>query len=285
MFPLLYPLTKSGLYQPLTNGLTLIIIISRFALVKTKKCPKLGHYAIAVFSCTERTLRSPSSPTPYGLPKILHSVPSLIYILVILSLTAKNMIFVSAEQSHVQETIQLFKQIYNGTPKAYPNGYMLLFIPLLEGQQPTSKFRSKVLFNHSQFLGEEAAFSIGGLQDLKTMVKLKNGNTVPLRTLIKSIPASEGMSRPQLFMQVEPNITGIVTMVTFQKADSALVTARQKILESEIRQVIANGEEDNVFVCNEDGIWFGGVNKTRTGRILAKQQVDRSSLEYTKKIE
>jgi hypothetical protein len=25
------------------------------------------------------------------------------------------------------------------------------------------------------------------------------------------------MSRPQLFMQVEPNITGVVTMVTFQK--------------------------------------------------------------------
>jgi hypothetical protein len=94
------------------------------------------------------------------------------------------MIFVSAEQLRAKETIDLLKQIYDGTPKAYPNGYMLLFIPLMEGQQPSPEFRSKVLFNHLQFLGEEATSSIGGLQDLKTMIKLKNGNTVPLRTLI-----------------------------------------------------------------------------------------------------
>jgi hypothetical protein len=197
----------------------------------------------------------------------------------------KKMIFVSAEQSRAQETIDLFKQIYDGTPKAYPNGYMLLFIPLSEGQQPSPEFRSKVLFNHSQFLGDEAAFSFGGLQDLKTLIKLKNGTTVQLQTLLKSIPASKGMSRPQLFMQVEPNITGVVTMVTFQKIDSTHVIARQKSLESEIRQVIADGEEDKVFICDEDGLWYGGVNKTKTGRLLANQQADRSSLAYTKKLE
>jgi hypothetical protein len=93
------------------------------------------------------------------------------------------------------------------------------------------------------------------------------------------------MTRPQLFMQVEPNITGSVTMVTFQKVDLALVIARQKTLESEIRQVIADGEEDNVFICNEDGIWYDGVNKRKTGHIFASQQADRSSLEYTKKLD
>jgi hypothetical protein len=71
-----------------------------------------------------------------------------------------------------------------------------------------------------QFLGEEAAFSIGGFQDLKNIIKLQNGNSVSLRTLIKSIPASASMTRPQLFQHVEPNISGIVTMVTFQKQDS-----------------------------------------------------------------
>lgn len=93
------------------------------------------------------------------------------------------------------------------------------------------------------------------------------------------------MTRPQLFQHVEPNITGIVTMVTFQKQDSALVYAHQKTLEAEIQQVIADDEEHNVFVNDEDGIWFGRVNKTRTGCILATQQRDKSSLDYTKKIE
>jgi hypothetical protein len=39
------------------------------------------------------------------------------------------MIFVSAEQSKAIETIELLKTIYNGSPKVYPNGNMMLFIP------------------------------------------------------------------------------------------------------------------------------------------------------------
>jgi len=90
--------------------------------------------------------------------------------------------------------------------------------------------------------------------------------------------------RPQLFQQVEPKISGIVTMVTFQKQDHDLVYQCQNTLESEIRQIIAEGQEYNVFVDDADGIWFGGVNETKTGRILAAKQVDKSSLEYTKHI-
>jgi hypothetical protein len=93
------------------------------------------------------------------------------------------------------------------------------------------------------------------------------------------------MSRPQLFQHVEPNISGIIIMVTFQKQDSTHVIACQKTLEGEIRQVIAKGEDENVFVCNEEGIRFGGVNKTKTGRILAEQQKEKASLDHTKRIE
>lgn len=53
-------------------------------------------------------------------------------------------------------------------------------------------------------------------------------------------------------------------------------------LESKSRQVIADGEEDKVFINNEDGIWFGGINETKTGCILAAQQADRSSSSYNK---
>jgi hypothetical protein len=128
-----------------------------------------------------------------------------------------KMIFMSTEQSKAQETVTLFKQLYDGRPKTYPNGYMMLFILLLEGHQPTPEFHSKVLFNHLKFLGDEAAFSIGGFQDLKSIIKLKIGNMVLLGILIESIPASAGMTQPQLFQHVEPSISSIVTMVTSQK--------------------------------------------------------------------
>jgi hypothetical protein len=61
-----------------------------------------------------------------------------------------------------------------------------------------------------------------------------------------------------------------------------MVTFRSKI--AEIQQIIAEGQEDNVFVNDSDGIWFGGVNKTNTGWILVAKQVDKSSMECTKHI-
>jgi hypothetical protein len=77
------------------------------------------------------------------------------------------MIFISAEQSRASETSELFKKLYDGSPKAYPNGYMMLFIPLLEGHQPSNEFQAKILFNHDKYIGEEAAFSIGGFPSSK----------------------------------------------------------------------------------------------------------------------
>jgi hypothetical protein len=50
------------------------------------------------------------------------------------------------------------------------------------------------------------------------------------------------MSRPQLFQLAEPNLSAVVTIVTFQAQDQELAIARQPSLEAEIRQVIAPGE-------------------------------------------
>jgi hypothetical protein len=38
--------------------------------------------------------------------------------------------------------------------------------------------------------------------------------------------------------------------------------------------VITDGEEERVFVNNEEGIWFSGLNKMKTGRLLAAQQFE-----------
>jgi hypothetical protein len=178
-----------------------------------------------------------------------------------------KVIFVSMEISEQQEMIGLFKQLYNGSPKAHPNGYMMLFIPLLENSAPTTGVCSKILFNHEQYNGDADAFSIGGFQDLKAIITLWNGDKVSLHTPLKSLPASSGMSCPQLFNRVEPNSSGVVTMVTFQKQDCNKVLLCQKSLETEIRQVIADEEDEKIFISPEEGIWFGGVNKTRTGKM------------------
>ena len=80
------------------------------------------------------------------------------------------------------------------------------------------------------------------------------------------------MSQPQLFQHMEPNASSIVTIVTFQKQDRDLVYLYQASLELEIGQVIAEDKKKLVFINDDDGIWFGGVNKAKTGRILVAQK-------------
>jgi hypothetical protein len=104
--------------------------------------------------------------------------------------------------------------------------------------------------------------------------------------LLKSIPASEGMSHPQLFQQAEPNHGATVTIVTFQASDKELVMARQDTLEEEPHNVLAPDQENKLFLNEFDGIWFGGVNKNKKGnhypslKNRAKDDVDCSYQQY-----
>jgi len=152
------------------------------------------------------------------------------------------MLFVSAKRSKQEEVSNLFKTIYDGTKKSYLNGAMMLFLPLSKISTLSSELWKKIVFNHEKFIGEETLFCIGGFQNLNSPILLKNGQAVTLRTLLKSIPASNGMSCLQLFQQAEPNHCAMVTVVTFQAQDRDLVLTRQATLEDEICQVIADGE-------------------------------------------
>lgn len=68
--------------------------------------------------------------------------------------------------------------------------------------------------NHKAYIGNDATISIRGLCDLNTKVKITTGDTIVLQTLLKSLLASNGMSRPPLFQCVELNNAGTVIMDT-----------------------------------------------------------------------
>jgi hypothetical protein len=73
---------------------------------------------------------------------------------------------------------------------------MLFFIPFsskLENNY-TDEQRTKSLFNHTTFIGNEDCMAIYGLASLSNKVMLKDGSTITICTLLKSLPASPGMS-------------------------------------------------------------------------------------------
>ncbi len=98
--------------------------------------------------------------------------------------------------------------------------------------------------------------------------------------LLKSIPATQGMSRSQLFQFVEPNSSGVITLATYQIQDQHIVEARKPTLETELRQVLAPGEAANLFKNEDDGLWFGSVMKNKGGRIITTQQPSKQSIDH-----
>jgi hypothetical protein len=136
-------------------------------------------------------------------------------------------IFITGEKSRQNEIAAYFRTLYDGTPKEYSNGAMMVFIPLNEGTLYTPEERTRYIFNHESFLGEEDALCISGLQDINTKIRLKNDQIITIRMLLKSIPATQGMSLSQLFQFIEPNVSGMVTLATFQSQDKPLIEARQ----------------------------------------------------------
>ncbi len=57
-----------------------------------------------------------------------------------------KMLFISAEKSKQDKASTLFKQIYDGARKSYPNGYMMLYIPILEIVNSSPYFRAKIAY-------------------------------------------------------------------------------------------------------------------------------------------
>jgi hypothetical protein len=138
---------------------------------------------------------------------------------------SKKMIFIHTKKSKQHDVTQVLTRIYDGTSKAYPNGNMMLFIPLHDNIQLKATYRHKVAYNHEQFLGEEMALAIHGLQDVEAGVTLKNGQKITIRMLIRGLPATQGMNRPQLFQLAETNATRDSIIVTYQKGDKDHVNA------------------------------------------------------------
>ncbi len=134
-----------------------------------------------------------------------------------------KMLFVLAEKSKQEEVTTIFIRLYDGSPKEYPNGSTMPFIPLHEGTHTALEYREKILYNHDKFHGDKAVICIGGLVDLNTKVTLKNNSKVTLRTLFKGFPSSPGMSRPFLFQHIESNSSGMVIMARYQKDHHELV--------------------------------------------------------------
>jgi hypothetical protein len=175
-----------------------------------------------------------------------------------------DMIFVRAECSKKDEARKVLQELYAGTPKVYPRGEMLLFIPVksyLE-EDYTASQRDKLIFNHNKYLGTEDCMAIFGFKDLNTMVTLKTGVKVTLCTLLKSIPGVPGMSRSRLFQIVDPISSHMCTLITFQQRDRINTDQQKDKLTNIIEAIIGHDQLQNIIQDTDKGIIFSGHDES-----------------------
>ena len=65
--------------------------------------------------------------------------------------------------------------------------------------------------------------------------------------------------------------------------DQALILKWQETIKNELRQVIAEGEEVNLFQDPKEGMWFGSVNKNKNSRLFS-QHPTRVGVQYAQQI-
>jgi hypothetical protein len=195
-----------------------------------------------------------------------------------------KMLFISTENSKQDIMIEYFSNLYDGSEKDYPNDTMMVFIPLTKDVRYTPEYQTKLISNHEAYIGEEAAISIRGLRELNSKVKIVTGETITLHTLLKSLPASSGMSHPQLFQFIELNNAGTVIMGIYQACDQELVKQHADDIEQELWHIIAEGEASKIFIDELTGIEVGGTYKTKHRRIIVAQQPPITTLNHLEKV-
>jgi len=193
-----------------------------------------------------------------------------------------DMIFVRSERSTKDEATKFFLKLYDGTPKRYPRGDMFLFIPITSklDAEYTDAQRAKYLFNHQAYLGDEDCFAIFGLSNLETLLTLKDGKLTTIRTLLKSLPASEGMSRPRLFQVVDLVPSQDCVLVTFQRSDRPLVEERQFALDVELCDQLAPGEASKLFANEVTGLRFGLAHHENKGKVIRIHNPSQVHLDF-----
>ncbi|MFN9978943.1 MAG: hypothetical protein ACK53Y_03465, partial [bacterium] len=141
-------------------------------------------------------------------------------------------------------------------------------------------YRQKVLFNHELYLRDEEGITIRGLQDLDMHITLKDQKNITIRMLLRCLPATQGMSRPQLFQLAETNATRESIVVTYQKPDRALVQARLSSLQNDITALLAPGEADRIFISEIEGLTFSPITKTKGGQFIQRQPTSITTIKH-----
>jgi hypothetical protein len=194
------------------------------------------------------------------------------------------MIFVRAEHSKKELVQDFFLTLYNGIPKKYPRGDMLFFIPVaskLENDY-TDEQRTKYLFNHLTFIGDEDCMAVYDLASLTNEVTLKDGSIITVQTLLKSLPASPGMSKNRLFQVVDLNTSHDCVIVTYQRVDKSFIEDRKFTLEQELLSHLTPGQANLVFQDKFEGIQLVPAHHEHRGKIICVHHPTKSHQEFVK---
>ncbi len=92
------------------------------------------------------------------------------------------------------------------------------------------------------------------------------------------------MTQPLLFQHFDANSSKLIHMAVFQKIDTEYILACKSTLEAELRQIIAPGDVNKIFLNPEEGLWFGNVQQNKKGLAVRTAQLTKTGQEYANRV-
>ena len=170
-----------------------------------------------------------------------------------------ELIFVAVVEPQVINGLNYFCQMYDGKNTTVPMGVMLLFVPTYQIQL-TEDVREKIGCEQRKFQDSEIVCFVHGFRDLNTQVKLHDGSTVSIRSILYSLPTQVSSSPRRLLFHGADRCPQQDRWIylKYNREDAAIFKRRMPRLAYDIAQLLKAGESLKVFADPDVGLEFGG---------------------------
>ena len=170
-----------------------------------------------------------------------------------------DVIFVAVAKHQITNGMRYFCRMYDGVNTKVPMGQPLVFVPTYQIQL-SDEAREKIGYEQRRFRDSEVAIFVHGFRDLNTQVKLIDGSSVSIRSLLLSLRTNDpNCPRHLLFHGADrcPQQEGWIYL-KYNREDERIVKKRVPRLAYDFAQLLEAGESERAFINSDVGLEFGG---------------------------
>ena len=190
-------------------------------------------------------------------------------------------LMVDVDRPNIDIGLTFLQKFFDGDLYHSPNKIAYLFFPLYRKNYSDDE-RLTIIKDNDHFTEGVSVVALSGLNDLNTVVHLKQGMTTTIRHLLLAIPAQTSVNK--LFLQIERQPSNHWLLCCFYSTDATKVSLRLGALEALLKRYVKPEDYTALFSTVDFSLKFNGqaapLKKGRTPRIM--QEAPEETVTYAR---